>query len=153
MTITAQIENYTDCLDELRPMHHEHWLQLGPDRDKVPLDPQYDVYLQCDKDGKILLATLRENGELAGYFIGFVTPGLHYKTCLTLTMDIFWIREESRDKELGGVKLFRAAFEEAKRLGVQRIVCASKTHQDASRLFEFLKMEKIETHYSKWIGD
>jgi hypothetical protein len=26
-------------------------------------------------------------------------------------------------------------------------------HKDASRLFEFLKMEPVEMYYTKWIGD
>lgn len=151
--ITAQIENYAECIEELKPLYEGHWAELAMDQDKVPLDPQYDTYLALDEAEQVLLATLREGGGIVGYFIGIVASGLHYKTCLTMTMDIFRVLPEHRNRELGGVKLFRCAEEEAKRLGVQRVVYASKTKKDASKLFEFLGCEKIETHYSKWIGD
>lgn len=151
--ITAQIEQYDKCIDEMTGLYDEHWKALAPHQDKVPLDPDYEAYLELDRANMLLLATLREDGDLVGYFLGLVTTGLHYQTCLTLTMDIFWLTPASRDKELGAVKLFRAVETEARRRGVQRVVYASKVSNDASRLFEFLKCTKIETHYSKWIGD
>ena len=151
--ITAQIESYTKCIEDIKPLYHDHWLELAMDQDRVPLDPQYETYLHLDTAGNILLATLREEGELAGYLIGLIAPGMHYKTCLVMTLDIFRVLPEYRNRELGGVKLFRCAEEEARRLGVKRMVYSSKVKQDASKLFEFLGCEKIETVYSKWIGD
>lgn len=149
--ITAQVENYTECLEEMKPLYPAHWEALALNKDKVPLDPQYHIYLARDALGEVLLVTLRDKGTLVGYFIGFIAPGLHYKTCLTLTMDIFWTEEGSRN-QFGGVKLFRAVEKEAKRRGVQRIFYGSKLHKDASRLFKFLKCEKVEVTYTKWIG-
>jgi GNAT superfamily N-acetyltransferase len=61
----------------------------------------------------MMLVTLREDGEIVGYFIGFVAPGLHYKTCLTLTMDIFYVLPEHRGSG-GGVILFKAVEKEAR---------------------------------------
>lgn len=150
--ITAQIESYTDTLEEMKPLHDRHWEDLALDKDKVPLAPQYDVYLARDAMGEVLYATLREDGVLVGYFIGFVAPGLHYKTCLTLTMDIFWTEYGARNKG-GALKLFRLVETEAKRRGVQRLFYGSKLHKDVSRLFEALKCVKVETYYSKWLGD
>ena len=95
---------------------------------------------------------LRELGVLVGYFIGFVAPGLHYRTCLTLTMDIFWTHPDIR-KGFAAVRMFREVEREAKRRGVQRIFYGSKAHKDASKLFEFLRMDPVEVYYSKWIGD
>lgn len=149
--ITAQIEPFAPFLDEVKDLLPLHWEELALNRDKVPLDPQYEEYLRRDAQGAVLVATLRENGVLKGYFVGFVAPGLHYRTCLTLTMDIFWTHPDIRGG-LAGVKLFREVEREAKRRGVQRIFYGSKLHKDASRLFAFLKAEPVETYYSKWIG-
>lgn len=150
--ITAQVEPYMDCLPELMACYDQHWEELALNKDKVPLAPQYDVYEARDDAGQLMLVTLRETGRLVGYFIGFIAPGLHYKTCLTLTMDIFWTHPDVRGG-FAGVKLFRAVEKDARRRGVHRIFYGSKMHKDASRLFEFLKMEPVEMYYTKWIGD
>jgi len=150
--ITAQVEPYQKCLPELMQCYDLHWEELALNKDKVPLDPQYDLYEARDDAGQLLLVTLRENGRLVGYFIGFIAPGFHYKTCLTLTMDIFWTHPDVRGG-FSGVKLFRLVEKEAKRRGVHRMFYGSKMHKDASRLFEYLKMEPVEIYYTKWIGD
>jgi GNAT superfamily N-acetyltransferase len=150
--ITAQVEPYMDCLPELMACYDQHWEELALNKDKVPLAPQYDVYEARDDAGQLLLVTLRDTGRLVGYFIGFIAPGLHYKTCLTLTMDIFWTHPDVRGG-FAGVKLFRAVEKDARRRGVHRMFYGSKMHKDASRLFEFLKMEPVEMYYTKWIGD
>lgn len=149
--ITAQVEPFLPFLEEVKPLLPLHWEELAMNKDKVPLAPQWGVYEAMDAAGQIMTVTLRERGRLVGYFVGFVKPGLHYETCLTLTMDIFWTHPDIRGG-LAGVKLFRAVEKEAKRRGVQRMLFGSKLHKDASRLFDFLKMEPIETYYSKWIG-
>lgn len=151
--ITVQIEDYEACLEEMQAIYPDHYEALALNKDKVPLDPDYDIYLAMNEVGKILCATLRDDKrEMMGYFIGLVNPGLHYKTCLTLTMDIFWVCPAARGQWVG-VKLFRCVEEEAKRLGVQRVFYGSKVHQDASMLFKRLGCEEVETSYTKWIGD
>jgi GNAT superfamily N-acetyltransferase len=150
--LTAQPEDFMPFLDEVKPLLEHHWEELALNKDKVPLSPQYDVYIQRDALGQILLITLRESGQLVGYFIGFVAPGLHYSTCLTLIMDIFWLAPEHRGK-MGGLKLFRAVEREAKRRGVQRMFVGSKVHKDASKLFEAMRYDKCEVYYTAWLGD
>lgn len=149
--ITAHVEKLTERLEELKPLFPAHWEELALNQDRVPLDPQYEIYLERDARGEVMLVTLRDAGELVGYFVGFVAPGLHYRTCLTLTMDIFYVRPDRRKR--AGVKLFRAVEAEARRRGVQRVFVGSKCHRDASSLFEYLDYEKVEIYYSKWLGD
>lgn len=159
--ITCQVENLTDRLEELKQFFNPHWHELALDQDKVPLDPQYDIYLTRDSMGEIMLVTARENGKLMGYFIGFVAPGLHYKTCLTLTMDIFWIHPELRDDDsLSQVEaqmisddLFKAVEAEARRRGVDRMFVGSKLHKDVAALFERLNYKEVERYYSCWLGE
>lgn len=150
--ITAQVENLTDTLEEMKPLFPAHWEELALNKDRVPLDPQYDIYLIRDARGEVLFVTLRQDGKLMGYFVGFIAPGLHYKTCLTLTMDIFWTCHEIRGGT-SALRMFRLVEKEAKRRGVDRIFYGSKLHKDASRLFAAMRMEPVETYYSKWIGD
>lgn len=148
--ITAQVESFTAVLEELKPLLPLHYEELALNKDSVPLDPQYDIYLDRDAAGQVVFVTLRDVGELIGYFIGFVAPGLHYKTCLTCSMDIFYLRQDKRGQR-GGIKLFKEIERELNRRGVNRWFVGSKTHKDASRLFEYLGFEKVETYYSKML--
>jgi GNAT superfamily N-acetyltransferase len=148
--LTAQVESFTDALDELKRLLPLHYEELALNKDSVPLDPQYEIYLQRDSAGEVVFVTLRDLGVLVGYFIGFVAPGLHYRTCLTCTMDIFYVVPDSRGAR-GGVRLFKAVESELKRRGVDRWFVGSKVHKDASKLFEYLDFSKVETYYSKML--
>jgi len=150
--ITAQIESFTERLDELRPILPLHYAELALDQDKVPLDPRFDVYIDREAAGELLFVTLRSAGDLIGYFIGFVAPGLHYRTCLQCQMDIFYVHPDHRGSS-AGAQLFRFTEAELKRRGVQRWFVGSKVHFPADWLFERLGFGKIETYYSKWIGE
>jgi len=149
--LTAQVENLTEMLDELKPFFPMHWEELALNQKQVPLDPNYSIYLAKDAAGEMMLVTLRKDGDLIGYFVGFVGPALHYQSCLTLTMDIFYVLPEHRG-DGGGFVLFRAAEAEARRRGVQRMFAGSKCHKDASWLFEKLGYEEVERFYCLWMG-
>ena len=150
--ITAHVESFIERLPELKPLLPLHWAELALDTDKVPLDPQYEIYFERERLGELLFVVLREKGELIGYFIGFIAPGLHYKTCLTCTMDIFYVHPDKRGGR-AGIKLFKFVEEELKRRGVDRWFVGSKLKLDASWLFDYLKFERVEVYYSKWLGD
>lgn len=150
--LTAHVENLTERLEELKPLFPLHWEELALNKDKVPLDPQYHVYLDRDARGEVIFVTLRDAGELVGYFVGFVAPGLHYQTCLTCHMDILYLRKDRRGGR-GGVILLKAVQAELKRRGVQRWFVGTKAHMDIGRLFQAMGFTHVETTYSMWMGD
>jgi GNAT superfamily N-acetyltransferase len=150
--LTAHVENLTERLEELKPLFPLHWEELALNNDKVPLDPQYHVYLERDARGGVIFVTLRDKGELVGYFVGFVAPGLHYQTCLTCHMDILYLRKDKRGGR-GGMILLKAVQAELKRRGVQRWFVGTKAHMDIGRLFEAMGFTHVETTYSMWMGD
>jgi hypothetical protein len=159
--ITAHVERLQDTLEELKPMFVPHYHELALEQEKVPLDPQYNVYLEREAAGQVLLIVMRDAGKVIAYFVGFVAPGLHYQQTLTLQMDIFWIHPEYRDGDsldqleahMIAMELFAAVRDEAKRRGVQRWFVGSKLHKDASRVFEELGMVEVERYYGQWIGE
>ena len=150
--ITFAIESFTENLPELKVILPLHYKELALDQGKVPLSPQYDIYEVRENAGELIYITARENGELIGYFIGFINPGLHYSTCLTCIMDIFYIHPEHRGSSFG-FKLFNFVEKELLRRGVDRWFVGSKVHLDASWFFEKLGFQRVEITYSKYIGD
>lgn len=150
--MTFAVESLTQNLEVMKPLFPLHWEELALNKDSVPLDPQYDIYLQRDARGEVLFVAGRDAGALIAYFVGFVAPGLHYKTCLTLTMDIFWVLPQYRGKS-AGVRLFKTVEAEAERRGIKRMFMGSKLHKDSGWLFERLGYAPVETYYSKLIGE
>lgn len=150
--LTAAPESFPEFLEEVKPLLPEHYRELALNQDRVPLSPQYGEYLRRDALGMVLTIALRDAGKLVGYFIGFIAPGLHYSTCLTLQLDIFWIHPDHRGQK-GGFMLFKAMEAEAKRRGVQRLFVGSKTHLPADYLFEKLGYQKVESVYSVMLED
>lgn len=150
--ITAHIESFEKNLPvlmEILPIHYE---ELALNKDKVPLSPQYDIYIKAEQKGELIYVALRKAGRLIGYFIGFISAGLHYSTCLTCQMDIFYVHPDHRG-DGAGVTLFKFVEKELKKRGVQRMFVGSKLHNDASWLFRKLGYEPVETYYSTWLGD
>ncbi len=150
--ITFHVESFGRALPEFRALLADHWKELALDQEKVPLDPQWEVYAQREDRGELLFVAAREAGQIVGYFIGFVAPGLHYATCLTCTMDIFYLRPDRRTG-MAGIRMFKFVEQELRRRGVDRWFVGSKVHADASALFERLKFSRVEVYYSKWLGD
>lgn len=148
--ITWGVEPFPPFLEEAKALFPAHWQELALNKDQVPLDPQYDIYLERDRRGEVVVIVGRSSGILVGYFVGFIAAGLHYRTCLTLTMDIFYVVPEHRGRQ--GLKLFKAVEAEAKRRGVQRMFVGSKLHADASWLFEKLGYTEVERYYTLWMG-
>ena len=150
--ITAHVESFQANLDYLKPLLPIHYKELALNQDKVPLSPQFDRYIDAENRGELLFVALRNAGEIVGYFIGFVAPALHYSTCLTCQMDIFYVLPEHRGGG-AGFQLFKYVEQQLKKRGVQRMFVGSKMHKDASWLFEKLGYVPVETYYSTWLGD
>jgi GNAT superfamily N-acetyltransferase len=150
--ITYHIESFSERLEELKALLPLHYEELALNKDKVPLSPQYEVYVDRERQGMLLFVTARDAGQLVGYFIGFVAPGLHYSTCLTCIMDIFYIAPDHRGSN-AGFQLFKFVEKELKRRRVQRWFMGAKVHFDCSFLFEKLGAELVEKTYSLMLED
>lgn len=151
--ITAQIESLTAGLEEIKPLLPLHYEELSLHQfHGIPLNPNYQIYLDRDSRGEVLYATLRHKGQLVGYFVGFIAPGLHYQDCLTLTLDIFYTVPDIRGNGAGAI-LFDAVKREAKRRGVKAWFVGNKEHAKvhATALFEAMGFEKSETYYCMWL--
>lgn len=152
--ITAQVEPFMAQVEELKRLLDDHYEELALNKDKVPLSPQWNLYADHENSGRLVYVALRERGELIGYIISIVAPGLHYSTCLTAHMDILFVRPDRRDQFARGVLLMIDTLEaELRRRGVQRWFMGTKLHKDIGAIFRRRKFEAVEMTYTKWIGE
>lgn len=149
--ITYQEEDWFGTLEELKTLLPGHYEELALNKDKVPLSPIWETYASRATNGELLFVTVRKDGNLIGYFIGFIQPALHYSTCLTCHEDIFYVSPSERGQNVGW-NLFKKVEELCKQRGVQRLFVGSKLHKDASFLFEKLGYTEVERYYSTWLG-
>lgn len=151
--ITFAIELFSNVYGELKPLLEEHYAEISTHKDHgVPLEPMEEVYRARQADGSLMMIIGREDGQIVAYFVCFVAPGLHYRSCLTCTPDIFFVAPEKRTGTMG-MRMFRFVEKELKRRGVKRWAVGSKVQHDASALFRYLKFEPVETMYEKWLGE
>lgn len=151
--ITAHVEPFMARVEELKKLLDAHYRELALNQDKVPLAPQWHVYDARERMGQLVFVTLREAGEMIGYLICFVAPGLHYETCLTATMDILFVRPDKRDALARGALLLVDTMErELRQRGVQRWFMGTKLHRDIGAIFRRRRFEPVEMTYTKWIG-
>jgi GNAT superfamily N-acetyltransferase len=150
--ISAVPEPFISQVEELKPLLPDHWIELGIYKSQMPLDPEWGTYRAMEDMGQLLYVPLRNDGALIGYFIGTITPGLHYKTTLTCKMDICRVLPEFRGGNAGRV-LFDAVKAELKRRGVKLWWVGSKDHHPIEGFYRSLGFEQQETHFTLWLGD
>ena len=135
-------------MDELFPAHYEELCVTK----EFDYEPDYDAYKRLAQAGMLRCITCRADGELIGYIVFFITPHLHYKSCITAMEDIYFVRKDYRKGRVG-IKLFQYAEKVLKERGVQRIVMHTKVHLDNSRLFEYLGYKMTDRVFTKMIGN
>ncbi len=150
--ITASVESFTERLEELMELFPAHWEKLALDKDRVPLDPNYDAYAERERQGELMFVALQDAGRLVGYWTAFIAPGLHYGGCLTATLDM-WFVAPDHENGVATMLLMRAVEREYRRRGVKRSFVGEKIHRPCGRLYRAFGYAPVETHYSKMIGD
>lgn len=151
--ITFSVERFSEVYGELLPLLHEHYGEISNHKAHgIDLEPMLEVYHSRERDGSLMTVVGREAGQIVAYYLCFIAPGLHYRSCLTCSPDIFFVREDKRTG-FAGVRMFRWVEKELKRRSVKLWFVGSKTAHDATALFRFLKFEPVETTHAKWLGD
>lgn len=116
--LTTSINELADFYSELKPLLNIHYKELSEHGKRgYPISYNVADYFKYENDGQLLCVTLREEGQLIGYFIGFITLCLHYKLP-TLTGDMFYVLPDKRGKK-GGYLLMQEIKDEVKRRNIK----------------------------------
>lgn len=137
-----------DCKDLIK----EHWEEIAVNKDKIKLNPDWDIYRKLEELGNFKIFTVRSNGVLVGYFAVIVNTNPHYKDHLFASNDVIFLKKEYR-KGLTGVKLIKFATECLKADGVSVLTINTKAHKPFDKVLNFLGFSLTERVYSKYLGD
>jgi len=147
--VYADVDGFA-VLNEMDDLFPDHYEELCVTKE-FDYEPDYDAYKRLAQAGMLRCITCRADGELIGYIIFFISPHLHYKSCVTATEDIYFVKKEYRKGRVG-IKLFQYAEKVLKQFGINRIVMHTKVHLDHSKLFEYLGYKWTDKVFTKILG-
>jgi len=150
---TFQRERWATFVKDAMPIFPLHYMELALDQDKVRLCLDFSRYEAADREGQLHLVTMREDGKLAGYWIGAVMLHLHYADAGPMAIvDIYFVLPEYRVGG-NGAKLLLEVERTLKERGVVKIYQSCKVHSDQSGLFKALGYKPTDYVFTKFIGD
>jgi GNAT superfamily N-acetyltransferase len=148
------VERFYDVLGDIKPLQNEQWNELGRDKARVRLDPDWSSFAGLDTSGLLKILTARVDGVLVGYVANLVSFHLHYKSTLHATVNAYWLAPAYR-KGWTGIKMLRRNEDELRRMGVVRLFVddsvAFKNARDrrTRKLFAFLGYTPTGVVYRK----
>lgn len=150
--ITYQQEFLETCRDEAEVLIHKHWEEIALNKDKLKLNPDWEMYSLLESSGALKIFTARNDKTLIGYFVVFVSKHIHYKDHLFANNDLLFLDKTFR-KGLTGVKLIKFAEKCLKDDGVSVLNINTNVHKPFDVIMNKLGFNLIERIYSKYIGD
>lgn len=144
------VERYAAALPELAPLHKAHWLETEKHRHAVPLNPDYDDFVGMDRAGRLLLFTIRKDGELVGQSTMRLHRSTHSQT-LVSNEDSLFLRQDHR----GGLMILafiRYMDKVLTSLGVREVRVSSKLVNNADKLMIRAGFTPFATQLVKILG-
>jgi len=116
MKLLLQCEPVLQVKPEMEPLLEDHYQELTLHKDKIKLDPDWDLYDKLEKSKQFYLLTARDEstGQLIGYSAWFVKPHIHYKNTIVAANDVLFLHKEHR-QGMTGIRLIKYSEQEMKK--------------------------------------
>lgn len=150
--ITYQVENWFACKSKMEWLFPLHWEEVATYKDKIKLNINDEEYGALAANNNLHIVTVRDGVKIVGYHWSFVRYHSRFKDSLTAITDVFFLHPDYR-KGRNGIDLFKFVEKTLKELGVKRMITSSKINHDKSKIFDYLKWDRQEIVYTKYIGE
>lgn len=148
-----QVEKFIDVFPEMAPMFEAQFDELATLKQHIrKIDPDLELYAHLEATNKLHVVIARENNELAGYFVGVVTPHPHYKSTLMCSADLYYMSLQHR-KAQNGILFIQAIERSLKARGVQLMVMGTKLSKNLGFIYDHLGYKETDHVWRKWIGE
>ena len=133
-------------------MTEAHWKEVGPYPDKLVFKPRWDFYEAAYSQDKLGIYTVRQDVKLVGYLVILADFHPHHNDSVFATADGLYIDPAYRGGRVAW-RLMKFAEQDLKRRGAKVLTIASPSCLPIDRGLSSLGFDKLETVYSKYIGD
>ena len=137
MWVTFQVENIGVMRKEGMHLLERPYQEIAAFKEVQELDPDWDLYDECEKSGKLWVMTARADGVLVGYIWMLLVGDMHYKGLRRAVEDVHYLAPEYR-KGLTGYKMLVETKRAMQEKGVDMIVFRTKVASDHGLLLERL---------------
>jgi hypothetical protein len=145
--ITFQKESPDPFAKEAVALFKKHYQEIAIRKDVIKLKPDFKRYDSLYKKGSLEIHTIRDDGNLIGYSLWFITNHIHYADSVTANSDVLYISPEYR-KGMTGMKFIKWTTEEIKKRKPQRIMFHVKPFLDYSPILKRIGASFFETTYT-----
>ena len=117
--LTFQTENWSDLERDGSELFKVHYDELALHKEVMPMGLDGSIYLELERLKRLLVVTVRRDGELVGYYLAiFIPKHPHNKDAAPVsTTDMFYVHPDHR-RGGTGAKLLMFVAQELKKLGI-----------------------------------
>lgn len=135
------LEKLDVILEEIKPLHVEHWLETENYRANLHFNPNYSRLIEFSKTGFYLIFTVRSDDVLVGHLSLYVTESIHTQTKLAQEDSLFLTKSARGGRT--AYRLLEFAENHLKSIGVKEIYCSVKNGSKSRRLLESLGYQHV----------
>ncbi|MDB5730698.1 MAG: hypothetical protein JWQ03_593 [Variovorax sp.] len=143
-----QVESFRAILEELAPLHEEHWRETEKYRHGLRMRPDYDRVFAMERAGRCVQFTVRRGAELAGHLRMYLGQSLHTSSTVA-EEDTLYLRAAHRPNGFLMLALLRYAEDVLRQLGVTQITANSKKVNNAAVLMRRMRYDEVATQFVK----
>lgn len=147
--IVFQAERLADILEELKPLHQEHWLETEKHRHGIALNPDYDFLLAKERAGELLQFTARIDGALVGNLRWYIGLSCHTQTSFA-EEDTLYLTPSARGA-FTAVNFIRFSESALRSIGVHEIRADTKLVNNAGALLRRLHYKPVAMRFIKFL--
>lgn len=149
---TIRVESFREILEEIAPMHEEHWQETEKHRHGLRINPAYDRMMALERAGSLVQYTVRcghsGDGEIAGHLRMYQLESMHTQLPVAHE-DTLFLRPDHRPGGHLMVALLRYAEATHAELGAREIQANSKVVNNADVLMRRLRYQHVGNQFSK----
>jgi GNAT superfamily N-acetyltransferase len=110
---------------EMEHLLVEHVEELTTNKELMKLNPDWDSYIQLEKEGGLFSLFVKHEGKLIGYSVNFISHHLHYSDLVVANNDVLFLTKEYRANNIGR-DLISMTEERARQLGAHLYLLHAK---------------------------
>ena len=137
-----------EMLAEAQTLFDEHYEEIARNKHVMVLKPDEETYRKSEEMGTIFILSARQNDQLIGYSVNFVTNHLHYADLKLAQNDLLFISKEHRGGRIG-LKLIKETEKHATLLGCKLMLWHAKESTTLAHMLPRLKYGVQDIIFSK----